>query len=503
MKTTTRRDFLVRSMAGGLALAAPGLLPGGVRLAKAAAANAEVRMGVVGLGGLDTVGGVGGRGRQLIHALQDVPGASVVALCDVDRAILDHEVQQLKDRRQEVTAYSDVRKLLDDKTIDAVVVATPNHWHALATIWACQAGKDVYVEKPFSHNIWEGRQMVAAARKHGRIVQVGTQSRSSPALQQAIEYLRSGQLGPIRLVRAVVYRPRERMVQPDGPPAVPATVDYDLWCGPAPKAPLTRKQLHYDWHWFWSTGNGEIGNNGVHAIDVCRWALRQGKPASRAISIGGRFGFNDGGETPNTQVAFLDYRPAPLICEVRNLRVTKNPDSMGTFRGRDHGVAIDCEGGYFVGDARGGTVFDRKDRKIKDIGDERMTEWPDAAHLANFVAAVRSRRSGDLCAEAHEGHLSTACAHLANISHRIGKRSAPEAIQETIRANHELSEAFGRCREYLRANGVDLDASPAVMGPWVTFDGEQGRFVGEFADQANRLNRRAYRAPFVVPEIPE
>ncbi len=501
MKTTTRREFLKRSMAGGLAFAVPSLSLGGARLAKAAAANAEVRIGVVGLGGIDTIGGVGGRGRQLIHALRDVPGASVVALCDVDRAILDHEVQQLKDRRQEVTTYSDLRKLLDDKTIDAVVVATPNHWHALATIWACQSGKDVYVEKPFSHNIWEGRQMVAAARKHGRIVQVGTQSRSSPALQQAFEYLRSGQIGPVRLARAVVYRPREGMVKLDGPPAVPATVDYDLWCGPAPKGPLTRKQLHYDWHWFWSTGNGEIGNNGVHAIDVCRWALGQAKPAPRAISIGGRFGVSDGGETPNTQVVVLDYRPAPLICEVRNLRVTENPDSMGTYRGRDRGVVIDCEGGYFAGDARGGTVFDRKDRKIKDIGDDRLSEWPDAAHLANFVAAVRSRRSRDLCAEANEGHVSAACCHMANISHRIGRRSRPEAILETIRADHELSDAFGRCREHLRANGVDLGTSQAVIGPWVTFDCEQNRFVGEFADQANKLSRRAYREPFVVPEV--
>jgi len=502
MKPTKRRDFLKRSMAGGLAFALPSLSLAGARLAKAAAANAEVRIGVVGLGGIGIIGGVGGRGRQLIRALQDVPGARVVALCDVDRAILDHEVQQLKERHQEVAAYCDIRKLLDDKTLDAVAIATPNHWHALATIWACQAGKDVYVEKPFSYYIWEGRQMVAAARKHGRIVQVGTQSRSSPALREAVQYLGSGQLGAMRCARAIVYRPREGIGKVSGPTPPPPTLDYDLWCGPAPKAPLMRKQLHYDWHWFWATGSGEAANNGVHVIDVCRWVLGQSTPPARAMSIGGRFGFNDDGETPNTQIAVLDYRPAPLICEIRNLRVTKKPDSMGTFRDRDRGVMIDCEGGYLAGDASGGTVFDRQGRKLKDIPEhDRLPEFPDAPHLANFVAAVGTRRIEDLSAEAVEGHVSTACCHMANISHRIGKRSAPEAILETIRANHELSDAFQRCREHLRANVVDLDRAQAVIGPWVTFDSAQERFVGEFAEQANALNRRACREPFVVPEI--
>jgi hypothetical protein len=263
-----------------------------------------------------------------------------------------------------------------------------------------------------------------------------------------------------------------------------------------------RKQLHYDWHWFWSTGNGEIGNNGIHVIDVCRWALGQSKPAPRAIAIGGRFGFDDDGETPNTLVTVLDYRPAPLICEVRNVRVTKEPSSLGTYRGKDHGVIIDCEGGYFAGDAAGGTVFDGQGRKIKDISEGRLPEFPDAAHLANFMSAVRSRRAGDLHAEVLEGHVSTACCHMANISYRLGKRSPPGLILETILGNSELSDAFDRCRDYLRANGIDLDATRAVLGPWVTLDGEQERFVGQFAEGANALCRRAYRGPFVVPEVP-
>jgi len=501
MKQATRRDFLKSSMVGGLAFGLPSLALVTTPFSKAAGASDEVRIGVVGLGGIGTVGGVGGRGRQLISALRDVPGAKIVALCDVDREILDHGVQQLKGRREDVAVYRDIRNLLEDKAIDAVVIAVPNHWHALATIWACQAGKDVYIEKPFSYNIWEGSQMVAAARKYGRMVQVGTQSRSSPALRQAFQYLSSGQLGAIRCARAIVYRPRDGIGKVSGPTPVPATVDYDLWCGPAPKTPLVRKQLHYDWHWFWATGNGEIGNNGIHVIDLCRWALGQNKPAPRAISIGGRFGFDDDGETPNTQVAILDYRPAPLICEVRNLRVTKEPNSMGTFRGRDRGVVIDCEGGYYAGDASGGTVFDRQGRKMKDIPDARLPEFPDAAHLANFMSAVRSRRADELNAEALQGHLSAVCFHMANISHRLGKRSPREAILETIRGNSELSDAFARCGEYLQANGIDLGTTRAVVGPWVTLDDEQQRFVGEFADQANELCRRAGREPFIVPKV--
>jgi len=502
MKRATRRDFLKCGAAGAAALGLPSLMPGGARLVKGAEANSAVRLGIVGMGDVDAVGGVGGRGHQLIRALEKVPGQRIVALCDVDSALLDREAKPLRDKGGEVATYSDLRKLFDDQGIDAVVVAVPNHWHALATIWACQAGKDVYVEKPFSYNIWEGRQAVAAARKHKRMVQVGMQSRSSPALREAFEYLRSGQLGAIRLARAIVYRPRQSLGRADGPVPVPATVNFDLWCGPAPKTRPVRKQLHYDWHWFWATGNGEVGNNGIHTIDVCRWALGQNQPAPRAISVGGRFGFDDDGQTANTLVAFLDYRPAPLILEVRNLRVTKEPSSMGTFRGRDSGVVIDCEGGYFAGDSSGGTVFDAKGKKIKSIPPEvPLEKYPDAAHLSNFLAAVRSRRSGDLAAEALEGYRSVACCHMANLSYRLGKCSAPGAILETIRGEADLSDAFQRCREYLRANDVDLAITQATLGPWVSYDGKQGRFTGPLAEEAKRLDYRGYRAPFVVAEI--
>jgi len=382
-----------------------------------------------------------------------------------------------------------------------VVIALPNHWHALATVWACQAGKDVYVEKPFSYNLWEGQQMVAAARKYGRMVQVGTQNRSSTLLRQAFDYLRSGQIGSIRYAHTLVYRARDGIGTVNTLTPLPDTVDYDLWCGPAPKTPLLRKQLHYEWHWFWTTGNGEMGNNGIHVIDISRWALGQNQPPPRAMSIGGRFAFNDCGETANTHIALFDYQPAPLICEVRNVRVSKSPDAMGKFRNQNHGLVIDCEGGYFAGDASGGALFDKQGKKIKDFPDGGSSKGLETSHISNFVAAVRSRKAGDLAAEALQGHHSTACCHIANVSHRLGKQARPAVIRETIQAKPELSDAFERCREYLRENEVNLDTAPAVLGPWVTFDPKHERFVNDFADQANALSQREYRQPFVVPKI--
>ena len=499
MTRRTRRELLRNASMAGLAVAAPRWLRGADRSGDGP--NDEVRIAILGLGGINVVGGVGGRGRQLIDALRKVRGVAVAAICDVDKEVLDHGVQLLQKRGQRVAAFTDLRHVLDDKSIDAVAVATPNHWHALATIWACQAGKDVYVEKPFSYNIWEGAQMVAAARKYARIVQVGTQRRSSVALRQAFEYLGGGGIGPIRCARAIIYRARQGIGKAGREMPVPNAVDYDLWCGPAPKMPLLRKQLHYDWHWVWAFGNGEIGNNGPHMIDVCRWALGQHRPPPRAMSIGGRFRFDDDGETPNTQIALFDYQPAPLICEVRNLSAGKEADALGRYRGADRGVVIECEGGWLAGDASRVEVFDSAGKKIKEFRDGQGHSDLESAHLANFVAAVKSRKAADLNAEATEGHFSAACCHMANVSHRLGKRAEPEAIRDSIRASREMSEAFERCQEHLRANGVDLSVDRAVVGPWVEFDHVQGRFVGPFAEAANQLSRRDDRKPFVVPTI--
>lgn len=499
MKPIPRRSFLGGSIAAGLTLGVPRLMMGAEP--RSGGANEAVRVGVIGLGATNAVGGVGGRGHQLIGRLREIQGARIVALCDADQAHLDREVQAARDHEGKIAAHTDFRKILDDKSIDAVVIALPNHWHALATIWACQAGKDVYVEKPFSYDIWEGQQMVAAARKYGRMVQVGTQNRSSTFLRGVFERLKGGELGAIRFAHALVYRARNGIGSAEEAQAPPSTVDYDLWCGPAPKKPLGRKQLHYDWHWVWETGNGEVGNNGIHVIDVCRWALGQDQTPPRAMSIGGRFGFQDCGETANTQITLLDYQPAPLICEIRNVSVAKGADPMGRFRGQNKGILIDCEGGYFAGDASGGAFYDRQGKKIKDLADGNSPKVLETTHLSNFLAGVRSRQSSELAAEALVGHRSAACCHMANTSHRLGKQVSPEAIKSSISGNGELADAFDRCSEVLRKNGVDLEATPATLGPWVTLDAKEGRFVGDFADAANALARREYRKPFVVPEI--
>ena len=498
MKPIPRRSFLRGSMTAGLAMGMPRLMLGAA--ARSGSPNEAVNVAVIGMGSTTAVGGVGGRGHQLIGRLREIPGVKIVALCDADQAHLDREVEASRKHGEKVATYHDPREAFDDKNVDAVIVALPNHWHALATVWACQAGKDVYVEKPFSYNLWEGEQMVAAARKYSRMVQVGTQNRSSQFLRPVFDRLRGGEFGAIRFAHALVYRARDGIGTVDAPTTPPRTLDYDLWCGPAAKKPLMRKQLHYEWHWFWDTGNGEMGNNGIHVIDVCRWALGQDRTPPRAMSIGGRFNFRDCGETANTHIALLDFQPAPLICEVRNVSAGKG-GSVGKYRGQNKGVLIDCEGGYFAGDSTGGAIFDRQGKKIQDLGKGDSPAALEKAHLSAFLAAVRSRKTSDLAAESIEGHRSTACCHMANVSHRLGKQSSPEVIRAAITGNAEMTDAFERCRDYLRENGVDLDTTSATLGPWVSLDPNHGRFVGDFADGANALSRREYRAPFVVPDL--
>lgn len=498
MRKATRRDFVKGCMAAGLAFGLP-------RAAGSTGANSDVRLAIVGLGGIDVPGGVGGRGRQLIDAFSKVRGARVTALCDVDTAILDHGVQMMKKMGVEVTTCTDLRRVLDDKNVDAVVVATPNHWHALAAVWACQAGKDVYVEKPFAYNIWEGRQIVAAAQKYGRIVQVGTQSRSSAALRQAGEFIRSGELGKPRYAHAVIYRPRASIGRVAAPTPVPSTVDYDLWSGPAPIEPVRRKNLHYEWHWIWTYGNGEIGNNGPHSLDVCRWMLGVKEPPRHALSIGGRFLFDDDGQTPNVHIALLDCQPAPILCEIRGLPEDKKP--AGSFRGVRTGVIIQCEGGYVRTDLTGAKAFDTQDREIKSFAGPDSNDMV-VTHTTNFVEAVRDRDAKRLHAPALEGHLSAACAHMANVSHRLGVESDPEAIREAIETaapTTATATAFGdvfeRYQQYLTANGVARPVWPGVLGAWVTLDAASERFVGALADRANAIATREYREPFVVPTI--
>ena len=342
--------------------------------------------------------------------------------------------------------------------------------------------------------------MIAAARNHKRIVQVGTQSRSSTLLPEVFESIQGGMIGPLRSVHAIIYRPRAGIGTVSSPTPVPSHLDYNLWCGPTGQTPVMRPHLHYQWHWFWETGNGEIGNNGPHTIDLARWALGHNRAPKSVMSIGGRFGKPDCAETANTQIAIMDFETAPMICEVRNLGSSKDGTS-GKYRDTGRGVVIDCQGGYCVAEASAATMFDRQGKKIREFRSEQSGSEMLKAHLANFLLAAQSRDSQSLNAEATEGHLSAICFHGANISHRLGTLAHADEIRATVSGNRLALDAFERCSEHLRQNGVELQEMPATLGPALQLDVEREEFVGEFAKQANALSRRTYREPFVVPEL--
>jgi predicted dehydrogenase len=469
-----RRSFTQKSMLAGAGL----LLPH----SRIMGANDSIRLAVVGMRW---------KGGEHVNQFRKVKTVRVAALCDVDQVILDRETKKFTDDNEKIDRYGDVRKLLDDKSIDAIVVATPNHWHSLLTIWACQAGKDVYVEKPVSHDIWEGRKMVEAARKYKRIVQAGTQRRSDEGQKQIRAFLDQGSLGKILYARGICYVQRPSIGKVDGPQPVPPSVDYNLWCGPAPMGPILRRQFHYDWHWLWALGNGEIGNNGIHFLDIGRWMLGQKSLPPRVISFGGRMGYLDDGETPNSMIVFYDYQPAPIIFEVRGLPHKSGENVMDHYRGIRAGIVIQCEGGYVAGSY----AYDPAGKKIREF----VLDEGENHHL-NFLEAIRSRKPADLNAEIEQGHLSSALPHMANISYRLGQPASGGEIHQALGANTELIDSYQRFQENLLLNEVKVSQTPRFLGPWLTMDPQQERFTGAFAEKANALLRREYRPPFVVPE---
>jgi len=482
MNKLDRRSFLKRST---LTTASLGLLPefGATFSTRAAGANGDIRYAIVGFNG---------RGKDHLSGMAELEGTRLVALCDVDSKVLNREVNKAKGEKNNVTGYTDVRKLLENKDIDVVTFATPNHWHALGAIWAIQAGKDVYVEKPVCHNVWEGRKIVEAARKYGKMVQTGTQSRSSHGIAEGIAWVHEGNIGKILRVRGLCYKRRASIGKVDGPQPIPPGIDYDVWCGPAPKEPLMRKKLHYDWHWVWPTGNGDLGNQGIHEMDVARWCLGVNELSSRILSIGGRLGYEDDGNTPNTLIVYHDYKPAPLVYEVRGLESSLGSKEMDKLNGASIGIIVECEGGMMViptyNTAR---VLDKDGTEIKKFQGA-------SSHFANFLKAVRSRKSGDLHADILEGHLSSSLCHTANISYRLGKPQTPEEIRDAIKDNKDLGEMLGRMEEHLGANKVDLKKTPATLGATLTMDPKTERFVGNA--EADKLLTREYRKPFVVPD---
>ena len=467
MRKTTRRTFLKRSCAAVGAAALTAASHG-----RTLGANAEVRVAVIGFNG---------QGKVHLRSLRGLPGVRVTALCDADRAVLDRGLQESKDSGENARGYADVRKLMEDKNVDAVTTATPDHWHALVTIWACQAGKDVYVEKPLCHNLWEGHKAVEAARKYNRIVQIGNHEhghRTGPIR------LEMAGLGKILVAHTSLERVRESIGKVTAPQPVPPSVDYDLWTGPAPLAPLMRKRLHYDWHWVWPTGTGEIGNNGIYPLDALRVRLGQSTLPRRAMSLGGRFLFDDDGETPNAHLALFQYDPGPLVIfELRNF-----PSKVGPKLLRD---TLKCERGEAAPPAPAG--------EYRGTGQYSAHQ----GHIFNFISAVRSRKVDDLRADVLEGHLSTAMVHMANISYRLGSEHSADEVRDAIQdRGSEAVDSFGRLGEHLAANGVDVSKSRFVLGPWLEMDPKSEQFVGDsdVARRANEMARGQYRKPFVVPE---
>jgi len=452
--------------------------------ARVLGANNDIRLAVV---------GTGGQGTGHVKRALGAKGVRVVAVCDADRNHMAKAAKFVEDKyKGKIKQYQDVRKLMDDDEIDAVITATPNHWHSLVGIWACQAGKDIYIEKPICHNIFEGRKLVEAAKKYNRIVQHGTQTRSDSYIPNLKRFLATGKIGKIVCVRGMCYKPRGSIGNVTSPTKIPSEIDYDLWCGPAPKVPLMRRRLHYDWHWFWDTGNGDMGNQGIHEMDQARWMLGDPVGPPRVISIGGRLGYKDDGQTANTQIVFLDYKPAPLIFETRGLPMVKGKRTMPHYRGSRIGICVECEGGYFIG-KHGGKVYDDKGKTITSIRGGGAGNHP-----ANFYKAVRSRKAGDVPSDALSGLLSCTLVHMGNISHRLGAKTPDGEIAEKIKGNKLAAESYERMVDHLGKNEVDLKKTPVTLGPWLEFDPKTERFTN--SDEANKLATRDYRRPFIVPQ---
>jgi predicted dehydrogenase len=436
-----RREFLAQSAAG---LAAPAVVS-----RAAVNANDTIRVAVVGMNG---------QGKAHISEYTGMDKVELAALCDVDESVLGARLGELEKRGVRAPkTYTDIRKLLEDKSIDAISIATPNHWHSLMGIWACQAGKDVYVEKPCSHNVWEGKQLVKAARKYNRIVQHGTNSRSAAATREAMKMLRDGFLGEIYMARGLCFKWRDTIGRAKEEP-VPAGVHYDLWTGPAPLKPFTRNRFHYNWHWQWDYGNGDIGNQGIHEMDLARWGLGVKLP-TKVSAMGGHFMFDDDQETPNTMTATFEFneggRKKLLVFEVRHW-ISNHEAGIGERTGRDGKPDPNTIGNLYYG-SKGYMAVDGYTSYKTWLGREQQpgpARREGGSNWANFIQAMRTRKVDDLNADIEEGYYSTVLVHLANISYRLGRT--------------------------------------------LHFDPASERVIGD--DEANKMLTRAYRKPFVVPE---
>jgi predicted dehydrogenase len=496
---TSRRQFLTTSL-GAAGLAA---MP---TWSRAQGANSDVRVAVI---------GVGSRGAGHISQLKKVKGVRLVAFCDVDQITLDKRIADNTKDGSYIKSYRDFRDLVKDPEIDAITIATPNHNHTLIAMTGIAAGKHVYVEKPVCHNIIEGRRLVeAAAKRPNLIVQHGQQRRSDLGWAAVMEFIKSGQFGAVKLSRALNYKPREAIgkvpaaIAPidgrikgefrdtKGTKMEAADVDYTLWSAPRSPVPFSREQFHYDWHWQWAYGNGDIGNQGPHQLDVGRWAL--GDPEhlpSRVMCFGNRYGMSDDGETANNQVAFYEYKDrAPLMMDSRGLPA-KDMDFKGqmpAFLGLRIGNVIHLEGGTIAE-----TKANDKDGKL--VQKFEILDGPD--HMKNFIDSVRAGKLVNPNGHISHGYHAAALAHMANISYRVGAKKSDAEVRELLKSNAEATATYENFLANLEANQIDLAKEPTIVGPWLEFDPVSEKFVGEFAEEANKHLGGEYAPGFELPEI--
>lgn len=482
MTGINRRTFLWQSAGVGLALAA--------RPARAKSLNEQLNLGFI---------GTGARANDLLKQFRALPDVRIAALCDPDRQRLDATAK----KHRGAAKYTDLRKLLDDRDVDAVVIATCNHWHALAAIWACQAGKDVYVEKPLSHNHWEGQQVVRVARKLDRIVQIGTQQRSDPLQQVLKDFLHGKQaLGSIQYVQVCRFGQRAAIGHRTTPLKPPESVDYNLWLGPANNEPIYRDKLHYDWHWNWNTGNGEMGNWGVHVLDdAINVVLRDRAPFPlRVAAAGGRVVWKDAGQTPNVSIVYYDSGSTPILYAMSNLPAEPGDSRELEYKGVRSGYVVHCEGGYYAGQRGGGAAYDNDGKLIR-----RFKGDSGAKHARNFVDAVVAHDRSRLNAEVQIGHQSTAWCNLANVAIEAARANS------ALNYRHDDATAIGRglapwgslvdtIEQHLVKNSVDVSTG-FCLSPVFEFDPKGEQFVGREAQRANQFLKREYRSKFEVPAI--
>jgi len=493
MSVFSRREFLERgSVLSAVALSGAGLHLSGARAADEEAkarkggANDRLRVAVV---------GVRGRGMSHVSGFAGKNNCEVTTICDCDEGVIGRAmaaVKKAQPKGPEPKFVQDIRKVVEDPNIDVISIATPNHWHALAAVWAMRAGKHVYCEKPATHNVHEGRLMVEAARKHNRVCQVGTQSRSNPGMRAAVAHIHAGKIGKVSLAYGTCYKPRKSIGKVASPTAPPKTMDYGLWSGPAEILPVQRKQLHYDWHWIWAYGNGDFGNQGVHEADKARWGLNLPGLPTGVVSVGGRFGYDDDGETPNTELCLYDYPDAHLMFEVRGLD-TKD------YKGVKVGNIWFGDKGYVVCPSyAGGAAFDAEGKKVADF-----KGGGDQFHFDNFVKAVRSGKPSDLNCDVEQGHLSAAICHLGNISYRLGEKASMADTIKVFDGTPEAAAAFGRMKDHLKDNKVDLKDAVGLVGPKLIIDPKTEKFTaagGADVKKANDMLFRAYRKGFDITE---